>query len=138
MVQSRGWIFTQSDILAVRIRQLTAVGLSPPRLAALSGRYRGLHPQMVRSALSRIVYYRIGSRIKIPESSLPLLVQGPWRKSPTYSSWVNMKSRCLNPNHFAFSRYGGRGITICARWLGEKRLRQLPRGYGAASVRQES
>jgi hypothetical protein len=80
---------------------------------------RGLPMEMVRSALSRIVYYRIGSRIKIPEPSLPLLVHGPWRKSPTYSSWVNMKSRCLNPNHRAFPRYGGRGITICARWLGK-------------------
>ena len=28
-----------------------------------------------------------------------------------------MKERCLNPNHKSFNRYGGRGITICQRWL---------------------
>ena len=27
-----------------------------------------------------------------------------------------MKSRCGNSNHVAFDRYGGRGITVCARW----------------------
>lgn len=27
-----------------------------------------------------------------------------------------MKKRCYNPNHKWFSRYGGRGITICDEW----------------------
>ena len=27
-----------------------------------------------------------------------------------------MRSRVLNPNHTDFSRYGGRGITVCDRW----------------------
>jgi hypothetical protein len=31
--------------------------------------------------------------------------------------WVSMKLRCLNRNHHAFSSYGGRGITVCDRWL---------------------
>jgi hypothetical protein len=39
------------------------------------------------------------------------------RKSPEYSAWSQMKGRCLNPKHAAYSRYGGRGITICERWL---------------------
>ena len=30
----------------------------------------------------------------------------------------SMKSRCYNPKHNSFPRYGGRGITICAEWLG--------------------
>jgi hypothetical protein len=34
-----------------------------------------------------------------------------------YSSWQNMKQRCLNPNHPKYHRYGGRGITICPEWL---------------------
>lgn len=37
--------------------------------------------------------------------------------SPTYQSWTAMKHRCLNPNHAAYHRYGGRGITICDEWL---------------------
>jgi hypothetical protein len=36
--------------------------------------------------------------------------------SYTYQSWRNMRLRCLNPNHGAWDRYGGRGITICERW----------------------
>lgn len=28
-----------------------------------------------------------------------------------------MIARCTNPNHISFPRYGGRGITVCARWL---------------------
>ena len=39
--------------------------------------------------------------------------------SREYSSWLAMKKRCLNPNHRAYKNYGGRGIKICGRWLGE-------------------
>jgi hypothetical protein len=28
-----------------------------------------------------------------------------------------MKTRCLNPNTDDFKHYGGRGISICDRWL---------------------
>jgi hypothetical protein len=34
-----------------------------------------------------------------------------------YSSYYAMKARCLNPNNKEYRRYGGRGITICSRWL---------------------
>jgi hypothetical protein len=39
------------------------------------------------------------------------------RKSPTYYSWVSMKTRCTNKNELCYDRYGGRGITICERWM---------------------
>lgn len=37
--------------------------------------------------------------------------------SPEYRSWASMKTRCTNPKHKAYARYGGRGIKICERWL---------------------
>ena len=36
--------------------------------------------------------------------------------SPTWSSWQAMKSRCLDPANVAFSRYGGKGVTIDPKW----------------------
>lgn len=36
---------------------------------------------------------------------------------PCYRIWHNIKQRCLNPNRAFFDKYGGRGITICERWM---------------------
>lgn len=37
--------------------------------------------------------------------------------TPEYQSWQAMKNRCLNPNQSAYKNYGGRGITICDKWI---------------------
>jgi len=37
-------------------------------------------------------------------------------KTSEYSVWTNMKTRCNNKNNDAYSRYGGRGITVCDGW----------------------
>ena len=46
---------------------------------------------------------------------------GNWKHgmegSREYSSWVAMKSRCLDENNDKFSRYGGRGVTVSRRWM---------------------
>ena len=38
--------------------------------------------------------------------------------SPEYIVWCGMKERCTNPRQAAYRNYGGRGITVCERWLG--------------------
>lgn len=40
-------------------------------------------------------------------------------ESPIYALWRAMIARCTNPNDGEFSRYGGRGITVCDRWQGD-------------------
>ena len=39
-------------------------------------------------------------------------------RHPLWRTYNMMKVRCLNPNHDAYKNYGGRGVTICERWLG--------------------
>lgn len=38
-------------------------------------------------------------------------------ESSTYRSWRAAHGRCYNPNDKMYHRYGGRGITMCERWL---------------------
>jgi len=43
--------------------------------------------------------------------------EGKQEDVPGYNSWKSMRQRCLDSNHDGYERYGGRGITICDRWL---------------------
>ena len=36
---------------------------------------------------------------------------------PTYAIWQTMKAKCTNPNSTNWHYYGGRGITVCDRWM---------------------
>lgn len=38
-------------------------------------------------------------------------------RSKTYGIWCSMRNRCFDQNVKSFPRYGGRGITVCERWL---------------------
>ncbi len=38
-------------------------------------------------------------------------------QSPEYRVWASMKTRCLNPMAAHYVRYGGRGISVCERWM---------------------
>lgn len=37
--------------------------------------------------------------------------------TPEHNSWRGMLERCTNLNSDAYANYGGRGITVCDRWL---------------------
>ena len=38
-------------------------------------------------------------------------------RTKLYKAWKGMKDRCLNPKADRYADYGGRGITICERWM---------------------
>lgn len=39
--------------------------------------------------------------------------------APEWTAWSSMRNRCFNKKHKSYFRYGGRGISVCGRWLGE-------------------
>lgn len=48
------------------------------------------------------------------------LIHGQTRnriQSKEYQAWGNMIQRCYNPKQTGYKDYGGRGITVCDRWL---------------------
>lgn len=42
---------------------------------------------------------------------------GRMTRTKEYMAWEGMRARCLNTREHNYHAYGGRGITICARWL---------------------
>lgn len=44
-------------------------------------------------------------------------------QDPAYRCWQNMKARCYYEGYYNYSRYGGRGIKVCDRWL------EVPNGF---------
>ena len=47
-----------------------------------------------------------------------------------YNIWKGMKQRCFNPNNSKYPDYGGRGIKVCDRWLGEHGARNFYEDMG--------
>jgi len=41
------------------------------------------------------------------------------RNHPLYNTWFKIKGRCKNPKDPAYKDYGGRGINVGERWLGQ-------------------
>lgn len=37
-------------------------------------------------------------------------------RHPLYATWADMRRRCNDPSCKDYPHYGGRGITVCARW----------------------
>jgi len=59
---------------------------------------------------------------------------GGWTKE--YRTWNNVRQRCLNPCSPRWLNYGGRGISICARWVNsyEAFLQDMGRGPEGTSI----
>jgi hypothetical protein len=53
--------------------------------------------------------FKHGHRSNLPD--------GQKISTKTYRCWTGIKSRCYNPHRKSYENYGGRGITVCQRWL---------------------
>lgn len=42
---------------------------------------------------------------------------GALKKEKEYRAWIQMKQRCSNPKSSHYGDYGGRGISVCERWI---------------------
>lgn len=51
------------------------------------------------------------------ESMLRVHTTHGMKHTAEYRSWQAMKDRCSNQNTISFPNYGGRGISVCERWL---------------------
>lgn len=53
--------------------------------------------------------------------------------SKTYMAWQNMKRRCYNKKDRQYKDYGGRGVTVCNRWMDFKNflkdVGEIPGGF---------
>lgn len=38
------------------------------------------------------------------------------RRSPEYTTWINIRERCENQQSVGYPNYGGRGIVVCEEW----------------------
>lgn len=45
-----------------------------------------------------------------------MAVRHGMRKTPEYTSWANMLTRCYNRKSTGYARYGGAGVVVCNRW----------------------
>ena len=60
-------------------------------------------------------YYTAGVRgINTTGNNMPI-VHGHYG-TPTYKVWIQLRRRCLDAKNHNYPQYGGRGITVCARW----------------------
>lgn len=55
-----------------------------------------------------------------------------------YNSWRAMVARCYYPKYRRFDLYGGRGITVCDRWLGKSGFPNFLEDMGKKPTKQHS
>jgi hypothetical protein len=67
---------------------------------------------MAASQISRVIYSNKATRVTHGDAGHAT------PRAKEYIAYHSMISRCYNPNVERFPRYGGRGITVCDRWLG--------------------
>jgi DNA-binding XRE family transcriptional regulator len=84
---------------------------------------RKKHPEMRAVEIaSKVGVSRERVRQILKTEGLPTRLDRLPSTRAEYQCWWNMLDRCLNPQNTTFSRYGGRGISVCVRWRDFRRF----------------
>lgn len=74
--------------------------------------------ELPEAELDELVEYIMSEAIPRHLSSKgPVAPQPPKGRHPLHSTYHGMIARCTNPKDHNWPYYGGRGITVCERWL---------------------
>ena len=60
------------------------------------------------------------------------------RSNSLYSTYQSMKQRCYDKGCKSYKDYGGRGITVCERWLGKDGFNNFAKDMGDKPTREHS
>lgn len=109
----------------------------PTKLDLIGNTYSGILVELPAKRTHKSTYYYVckchcgdrfiteGSRLhRGLTTSCGCLRRHGMIDSGEYRAWASMKRRCLNPNTRYYERYGGRGITVCERWMSFKNFIQ--------------
>lgn len=65
----------------------------------------------------------------------------PVKKHELYHTWTTMKRRCSEKSRKDYYRYGGRGISVCKRWMDFHKfvedMGKRPKGYTLDRIKPE-
>lgn len=110
-------------------KKIDLVGRAFGRLKVIEGAGRNKHQQTLWKCICECGNERVLTYGKLAyghTSSCGCLLRDKGRvqftthglsKTDEFKIWCGIKSRVYNPNVDSYSRYGGRGIAMCQRWL---------------------
>ncbi len=100
-----------------RLRVVAMAGIRKPDGAFIVECDCGHRRKVAKSYLRARAHSTCGHECPLGHQAV---VHGQARHGATtrsYETWGAMLDRCYNKNHVHYDRYGGRGITVCKRWL---------------------
>lgn len=109
------------NLLGMKFGRLTVVSLNTdPTIKGASAQWNclcecGKTKRINGQSLRRGLTLSCGCLQK--EINLQLRTTHGKTRTPIYHVWSNMKRRCTDPNMIQYKDYGGRGVTVCDRWL---------------------
>ena len=98
--------------------------MSRPRIIEFHGERKTIRNWAEATGISR---HTLKTRLSVgwsvertlTEPSTPPVKHGEAAATAEYQAWVDMKTRCVNPDSPSYAGYGGRGIVVCGEWLND-------------------